>query len=116
MEQNKVELIGRINYKEIKEHKTCKIVKFSVGKQIREKEWVSFWLTMFNEEGEKAYKLFEKGDYGYFTGKLSVNTYVKNEKPVNSLEFLAYDAKKVKYDTDKKEYVEVVPEGLDDWE
>lgn len=118
MEQNKVELIGRVNHTELKEHTNCKVAKIGIGKKIRGDEYKTIFVAMFNDEAVKAYELLKKGDYAYIRGKLSVSTYIVDEKPIDRLEVIGFEAKKVKYDTDQKKYVEVTTdtEGVDDWD
>lgn len=118
MEQNKVEIIGKVNYTEIKEHTNCKVAKFSLGKRIRDDEYKSFWVTMFNDDAVKAYGLLKKGDFAYIKGKLSISTYIANKKPIDKLEIIGFEAKKVKYDTEQRKYVEITneEEGVADWD
>lgn len=116
MEQNKVELIGKINWKNIEKKTNTTVAKFLVAKRVREGQYTSFPVTMFGDEATNAYKLLEKGDFAYFVGKLSMNEYVKDEKEVRMLEIVGLEAKKVTYDTDKKKYVEASSnEGVEDW-
>lgn len=106
MEQNKVELIGRINWSNISyKDSGSTIVKFLVSKKIRENDYVSFPVTMFNEAGQKAFDLLQKGDYGHFVGKLSMSIYVVDEQKKEKMEFLAFEADKVTFDADKKQFV-----------
>ena len=116
MEQNKFEIIGRINHIEINDYKNCKVAKMAVSKRIREDEYVSYWVTMFNDDAVHVYSTLKKGDSAYFTGKLSISKFVVDEKTIEKVDLIATDFKKVKYDTDKKQYVEITAEGVEDWD
>lgn len=112
MEANKAELIGRINYKDIKETTNTKVVKFLVSRKIRDNEYVSFPVTMFGDDGVKAYQSVEKGDYGHFIGRLTISSFVKDDKKIDKMEFIATSGEKVEYDTDKKDYVPAKEEAM----
>lgn len=115
MQPNKVELIGFINWSDLKEYKSGKVAKFLLGKKIKDNDYRSFPITMFGDEGEAAYKKFKKGDRANFVGKLSMNIYEKDGVERKEIEIIAFEAKKVKFDEETKRYVEVGNE-LDDWE
>ena len=112
MEANKVELIGRINYKNIEEKTNTKVARFLVSRKFREDEYVSFPVTMFGDEAVKAYQALEKGNYGHFIGRLTMNSYVKDEKKIDKMEFIATFGEKVEYDIKKKDYVPAKEEAL----
>ena len=119
MEQNKFEIAGRINHTEIKDYTNCKVAKFAVSKKIGEDKYVSYWVTMFDDKAVEAEKKIKKGDCGYFSGKMSISTYTVNGQEVPKIDLIASEAKKVVYDTNQKQYIEVYEEeqkGIEDWD
>lgn len=104
MHSNKVELTGRINWKDKQDKGTCIVVKFLVAKKVKDDIWASYPITMFNAEGEKAYKMLEKGDTAHFEGKLQMSSYTVKDQTVEKPDIIAFDVQKVEYDTEKREY------------
>ena len=107
MEANKVELIGRINYKNIEEKTNTKVAKFLVSRKIRDDQYISFPVTMFGDEAVNAFQALEKGNYGHFVGRLTMSSFVKDDKKIDRMEFIATSGEKVEYDVNKKDYVSV---------
>ena len=104
MEHNKAELIGRVNWKEAKEHTNGAVIRFLLSKKIREGEYATFPVTMFGEDGVKAYQALDKGDYGHFIGRLTISSFVRNEKRIDRMEFIANKGERVEYDVDNRTY------------
>ena len=111
MEQNKFELVGRVNHIGMKylENGTI-ITRVLLGKKGRnENEFDTFAVNIFGKTGEDFANKLKKADYAWITGKVAVNKYTNKEnKTVESLELIGFDFAKVTYDADTKRYVEVV--------
>lgn len=109
MEQNKFELVGRVNHIGMKylENGTI-ITRVLLGKKGRnENEFDTFAVNIFGKTGEEFAEKLKKADYAWITGKVAVNKYTNKEnKTVESLELIGFDFAKVTYDTDAKRYVE----------
>lgn len=109
MEQNKFELVGRVNHIGMKylENGTI-ITRVLLGKKGRnENEFDTFAVNIFGKTGEEFAEKLKKADYAWITGKVAVNKYTNKEnKTVESLELIGFDFAKVTYDTDAKKYVE----------
>ena len=112
MEANKAEIIGRINYKNIEEKTNTKVVKFLVARKVRDNEYISFPITMFGDDGVKAYQALEKGNYGHFIGRLNMSSFIRDDKKIDKMEFIATFGEKVEYDINKKDYVSAKEETL----
>lgn len=109
MNSNQFELIGRINYLDIKynEKGSCilRILMSKKGKE--ENSYNSFPITMFNKTAQDFAETIQKGDSARITGKLGINKYTSKEgKEIEKLELIGNSFAKVKYDETKKEYIQ----------
>ena len=112
MNSNTFELIGRVNFIEIKYTESgTAYTRVGLSKKGKEDKYEKFPIVLFGEKAEAASEAIKKGDSAYFTGRIGENTYKDKEtgKEIEKHEFIAFDFKKVEYDTDKKQYVEVTP-------
>jgi single-stranded DNA-binding protein len=113
MNSNKFELIGKVNYVDVKasEKSGNVVTKVLLGIYLgKDKDgnaqYDSLEITMFGDVAEKFGDDVQKGDSVYVEGRISINKYTNKEgKEVKSCQFIANSYKKVSYDKDKKEFV-----------
>jgi single-stranded DNA-binding protein len=113
MNSNKFELIGNVNYLDIKvsEKKGSFITKALLGIYLgKDKEgntqYDSVELTMFGDIAERFGEDIKKKDAVYVEGRINVNKYTnKDGKEVKTYQFVVNSFKKVTFDKDKKEFV-----------
>ena len=113
MNSNKFELIGNVNYLDIKvsEKKGSFITKALLGIYLgKDKDgkaqYDSVELTMFGDIAEKFGEDIKKKDAVYVDGRISINKYTnKDGKEVKTYQFVVNSFKKVTFDKDKKEFV-----------
>lgn len=112
MNSNTFELIGRVNFIEIKYTESgTAYTRVLLSKKAKDDNYDSFSIVLFGEKAEAASEAIKKGDSAYFTGRLGVNKYTDKTsgKEIEKIELTAFDSKKVEYDTEKKQYVELTP-------
>lgn len=113
MNSNKFELIGNVNYIDVKvsEKKGSFITKALLGIYLGKDsngnaQYDSIEITTFGDTAEKFGDEVKKKDAVYVEGRININKYTNKEgKEVKSIQFVANSFKKVTFDKDKKEFV-----------
>lgn len=113
MNSNKFELIGNVNYLDIKvsEKKGSFITKALLGIYLgKDKDgkaqYDSIELTMFGDIAEKFGEEIKKKDAVYVDGRIGINKYTnKDGKEIKTYQFIVNSFKKVSFDKDKKEFI-----------
>jgi len=113
MNSNKFELIGNVNFIDIKAlEKGGFITKTLLGIYLGKDrdgnaQYDSVEVTMFGDLAERFGEDVQKKDAVYVEGRISINKYTnKDGKEVKTTQFIANSYKKVTFDKDKKEFVE----------
>ena len=112
MNSNKFELIGNVNFIDVKAlEKGGFITKILLGIYLgKDKagnaQYDSVEVTMFGDIAEKFGDDVKKKDAVYVEGRITINKYTnKDGKEVKTYQFMANSYKKVTYDKAKKEFV-----------
>lgn len=113
MNSNKFELIGNVNYLDVKvsEKKGSFITKALLGIYLGKDssgnaQYDSVELTMFGDIAERFGNDIKKKDAIHVEGRINVNKYTNKEgKEVKAYQFVVNSFEKVTYDKDKKEFV-----------
>ena len=113
MNSNKFELIGNVNYLDVKvsEKKGSFITKILLGIYLGKDsngnaQYDSVEVTMFGDVAERFGDDIKKKDAVYVEGRIGINKYTnKDGKEVKAYQFVANSFKKVTFDKDKKEFV-----------
>ncbi len=118
MNSNTFELIGRVNFIDIKyTEKGSTYTRVLLSKKAKDDNYDTFPITLFGDKAEAISESIKKGDTVYITGKLGVNRYKdKAGNNVEKMELTGYEFKKVVYDTDKKQYVEATAQTELPWQ
>ena len=110
MESNSFELIGRVNYvnlKSLSNGNTLTRVLLSI-KRYKSEEYDTFPITFFAEVSQDAANRLKKGDYINVVGRLNLDKFKNKEgKDVESISLIGYSFIKVTFDKDQKRFVEV---------
>ena len=112
METNKFELIGKVNYVDVKvlesgTYLTKILLGIFLGKDKEgNKNYESVNVTFWSELAEQFAETVVKGDYIKVTGRINVNSYKNKEgKEVKDVQFIGNEFVKVEYDKGSKEFV-----------
>ena len=108
---NTCELIGRCNYVDFKSLENGKTyTRVCLSKKAKDDNYNAFWITFFGDTSEKVAEKIQKGDYIHVAGKLDIDKYTSKEgKQVEAIKLIGFDAQKVSYDQNKKEFVATEP-------
>jgi single-stranded DNA-binding protein len=110
MESNSFELIGRVNYvnlKSLSNGNSLTRVLLSI-KRYKSEEYDTFPITFFAEVSQDAANRLKKGDYINVVGRLNLDKFKNKEgKDVESISLIGYSFIKVTFDKDQKRFVEV---------
>ena len=110
MNGNTFELIGRVNYlnlKALNNGNTLTRVLLSI-KRYKSEEYDTFPVTFFGETSEDIADKIKKGDYIHVTGRLNLDKFKsKDGKDVESISLIGNSYEKITFDRDKKEFVVV---------
>jgi single-stranded DNA-binding protein len=117
---NKIELLGRLNWLDIKYYDsgTC-VTKILLARKLPNKdEYESFPIAFFNTKNDNtAERLAEEckhGDYIRIVGKLRMSTYTtKDNRKQSKLEIIGWNFVKVQWDAEQNKYVDI-GDGCDD--
>lgn len=109
MNGNTFELLGRVNYVNIKYSEGGKAITrvlLSI-KRYKSEEYDTFPITFFGEVAEAVgEKVKAKEDYIYVKGRLGVDKYkTKDGRDVEQLSLIGNDYNKVTFDKTKKQFV-----------
>jgi single-stranded DNA-binding protein len=106
MQSNYFELIGRVNFLDIKYSKTgLAVLTVLLSKKAKE-AYQSFELTAFAETAEKLGNEVKKGDYIRVIGYLNPQEYIdKNDTKQKKMQLAIQKFEKVTYDEKQKQYV-----------
>lgn len=113
MNSNKFELIGNVNYLDVKvsKEKGNFITKILLGIYLGKdrngnSQYDSVEVTMFGDIAERFGENIKKKDAVYVEGRISINKYTNKEgKEVRTPQFIANSFNKVTFDKDKKEFI-----------
>ena len=110
MNGNIFELIGRVNYlnlKALSNGNTVTRVLLSI-KRYKSEEYDTFPITFFGEVSESVADKVAKGDYIHVTGRLNVDKFKNKEgKDVEALSLIANSYEKVTFDKEAKKFVAI---------
>ena len=112
MNSNNFELIGKVNFIDMKAlEKGGFIVKALLGVYLgKDKDgnsvYDSFEVTTFNDTAESFGNNVKKGDYVYVAGRMTINKYTnKDGKEVKNIQLIGNAYTLVEYDKDARDYV-----------
>ena len=111
MKTNNFELIGKVNFVDVKmldsgSYLTKILLGIYLGKKDGATNYDSINITFFGETAEKFAETIKKGDQIYIDGRISVNKYTNKEgKEVKDIQFIGNDFFLVEYDKELKEYL-----------
>lgn len=115
MNGNIFELIGRVNYlnlKSLSNGNTLTRVLLSI-KKYKSDEYDTFPVTFFGEASESVADKVTKGDYIHVTGRLNLDKFKdKNGKDVESISLIANSYEKVTFDKEQKQFVAIDCSGI----
>lgn len=110
MNGNTFELIGRVNYlnlKALNNGNTLTRVLLSI-KRYKSEEYDTFPVTFFGETSEDIADKIKKGDYIHVTGRLNLDKFKsKDGRDVETISLIGNSYEKITFDRDKKEFVVV---------
>ena len=118
MNGNTFELLGRVNYVNIKYTENAKPITrvLMAIKRYKSEEYDTYPITFFGEIAEAvSEKVKAKEDYIHVTGRIAVDKYkTKDGKDVEQLSLIGNSYEKVTFDKTKKQFVAVEGQGEPD--
>ena len=115
MNGNTFELIGRVNYlnlKSLSSGSTLTRILLSI-KRYKSDEYDTFPITFFGELAESVADKVTKGDYIHVTGRLNIDKFkTKTGQDVESLALIANSYEKVTFDKEQKQFVVIDGEAI----
>ena len=115
---NEFKLLGRVGKLEMKYTESGTVLaKINIGIKNYKKEYENSWIAFFNTKNNPTAELLgeevKEGDYIRVSGALSINSYTPDdrEKPVKSIQLIGWGYKKVKWDSDKKKFIDLEPKS-----
>lgn len=108
MNGNLFELVGKVNYINIKYLPSGKsVTRVLLGKKrYNSEDYDSYAVTFFGDLSEQVGEQVVKGDYIFIEGRLTIEKYKsKDGKNVENIALIGNSFQKVTYDTEKKAYV-----------
>lgn len=106
MNSNTFELIGRVNFLDVKYSKTGIAIGTVLLSKKAKENYQSFELTIFADDAELLGNKIKKGDYIHVEGYLNPQEYVdKENKKQKKMQLVIQKFNKVTYDETAKKYV-----------
>lgn len=122
---NEFKLLGRVGKLDIEfkdNDKGTVIATISLGVKNAKGEYENFWITFFNTKKKDLAEILadtvKEGDYIRVNGKLSINKFTPDgaDKPKYQMRLIGWGFKKVRWDEEKRTYVDECPDEEDEQE